>query len=440
MEKKTIGKLIAALRKANGMTQKEFGEKLFVSDKTVSRWERDECAPDLYLIPAIAEIFDITADELLRGERNNPERSDEESREERQRGKSEKQFRLLLERNRKKYQNFTMISVGITIFGLIAAMIANLSFSEGLIAFCLSLAFCTASEICQICFAVNARFSIDEEDESRTEQLLLSNNAVMRTAIGSSFLNLLAVSFCLPLVVLLDGSNYGMQFDSWLLWGGLFVLVIGVLAYMIYFLRIRSRLCERGWYSATPAEKDIFIYNRKLLLKTMAISLCIALVIGIIFFLLDLFGAKILLKKNVFYHCEDFKSFMEAQYDTWYKEGYVYYDKNGNVVVNVPVHTYDPSNPNGNKQENDQQVMKEYGKIVNSEGEIVCEYYYHKSLNKSIHFTESSADKMPVTVITYTAYNNYINTYYYLQLFLCALLVLDVIGATVFYWRKMKRA
>ena len=55
----------------------------------------------------------------------------------------------------------------------------------------------------------------------------------------------------------------------------------------------------------------------------MAISLCIALVIGIIFFLLDLFGAKILLKKNVFYHCEDFKSFMEAQYDTWYKEGYV---------------------------------------------------------------------------------------------------------------------
>jgi hypothetical protein len=173
----------------------------------------------------------------------------------------------------------------------------------------------------------------------------------------------------------------------------------------------------------------------------MAISLCIALVIGIGFFLLDLFGAKILLKKNVFYNCEDFKAFMEAQYGTWYKEGYVYYDKNGNVVVGVPVHTYDPSNPSGNEPESDQQtMMKEYGKIVNSEGEIICEYYYHKSLNKSIHFTESSADKMPVAVITYTAYNNYINTYHYLQLFLCALLVLDVAGASVFYWRKMKRA
>ena len=61
MEKKTIGKFIAALRKANGMTQKELGEKLFVSDKTVSRWECDECTPELSLIPSIAEIFGIGA-------------------------------------------------------------------------------------------------------------------------------------------------------------------------------------------------------------------------------------------------------------------------------------------------------------------------------------------------------------------------------------------
>ena len=70
MEKKTIGKFISALRRANGMTQKQLGEKLYVSDKTVSRWEREECTPELSLIPAIAEIFGITTDELLRGERN----------------------------------------------------------------------------------------------------------------------------------------------------------------------------------------------------------------------------------------------------------------------------------------------------------------------------------------------------------------------------------
>ena len=66
MEKKTIGSFIAALRRAKGMTQKELAEKLYVSDKTVSRWECDESTPDLYLIPVIADIFGITADELLR--------------------------------------------------------------------------------------------------------------------------------------------------------------------------------------------------------------------------------------------------------------------------------------------------------------------------------------------------------------------------------------
>ncbi len=69
MERKSIGAFISALRKSNGMTQKELAEKLCVSDKAVSRWERDESAPDLYLIPVIAEIFGVTSDELLLGKR-----------------------------------------------------------------------------------------------------------------------------------------------------------------------------------------------------------------------------------------------------------------------------------------------------------------------------------------------------------------------------------
>ena len=60
MEKKTIGSFIAALRKASGMTQKELAERLNVSDKTISRWERDDSAPDLSAIPVIAEVFGVT--------------------------------------------------------------------------------------------------------------------------------------------------------------------------------------------------------------------------------------------------------------------------------------------------------------------------------------------------------------------------------------------
>lgn len=66
-----MGSFIATLRKANGMTQKDLAGKLNVSYKAVSRWERSENAPDLSLIPVITELFDVTADELLREEKRN---------------------------------------------------------------------------------------------------------------------------------------------------------------------------------------------------------------------------------------------------------------------------------------------------------------------------------------------------------------------------------
>ena len=72
MERKTIGEFIAVLRKANGLTQRQLAEKLNVSEKSISRWERNETSPDLALIPVIAELFSVTSDELLRGERIDP--------------------------------------------------------------------------------------------------------------------------------------------------------------------------------------------------------------------------------------------------------------------------------------------------------------------------------------------------------------------------------
>ena len=67
MEYTHLGQRIAALRKAQGLTQRQLAEDLNVSDKAVSRWERGESSPDLSLIPLLADRFGITCDELLRG-------------------------------------------------------------------------------------------------------------------------------------------------------------------------------------------------------------------------------------------------------------------------------------------------------------------------------------------------------------------------------------
>jgi len=84
MEKKTLGSFLTALRKANGMTQKDLADRLNVSDKAVSRWERDENYPDLALLPVIADLFGVTTDELLRGERRTGDAAVSTERSERQ--------------------------------------------------------------------------------------------------------------------------------------------------------------------------------------------------------------------------------------------------------------------------------------------------------------------------------------------------------------------
>ena len=67
MAKQTLGELIASLRKEKGMTQAELGEKLHYSDKSVSKWERAESIPDVFVLKTIAEIFGVTVDYLITG-------------------------------------------------------------------------------------------------------------------------------------------------------------------------------------------------------------------------------------------------------------------------------------------------------------------------------------------------------------------------------------
>lgn len=71
MDNIKFGAMIAVMRKENEMTQKELAEKLRVTDKAVSKWERGKGYPEITLLPLIAEVLGITASELLNGERYN---------------------------------------------------------------------------------------------------------------------------------------------------------------------------------------------------------------------------------------------------------------------------------------------------------------------------------------------------------------------------------
>ncbi|MDE7086626.1 MAG: helix-turn-helix domain-containing protein [Clostridia bacterium] len=81
MTKQPIGEFIASLRKDAGYTQQYVAEKLNISDRTLSSWETDRTEPDLSSLTALADLYGITVDEILRCERksNSPDFSEAET-------------------------------------------------------------------------------------------------------------------------------------------------------------------------------------------------------------------------------------------------------------------------------------------------------------------------------------------------------------------------
>lgn len=65
MKNQTLGTMISLFRKENGMTQLQLAEKMGVTDKAVSKWERDLSKPDVSSLPKLAEILGVSVDQLM---------------------------------------------------------------------------------------------------------------------------------------------------------------------------------------------------------------------------------------------------------------------------------------------------------------------------------------------------------------------------------------
>ena len=156
MEAKTMGSFLAALRKAAGMTQRELAEQLHVSDKAVSRWERDECAPDLALIPVIAEIFSVTCDELLRGGRDRGDQTGDPA-------KADKQRQWILRKTRSKFISHTLLALLGPALGAVAAAGAVLGFLRAVLGFWLGAAGCLVGAVVQLVLWNGAVLSLSDD-------------------------------------------------------------------------------------------------------------------------------------------------------------------------------------------------------------------------------------------------------------------------------------
>lgn len=114
-----IGKYIAGKRKALGMTQKQLAEKLNMRDKSVSKWERGICLPDVSVYMELCEILGISINEFLAGEDIDAENVEK---------KSEDNIIQVTKDSKKKQKNLKSILAVVTTFAVIMVLVLGAVF------------------------------------------------------------------------------------------------------------------------------------------------------------------------------------------------------------------------------------------------------------------------------------------------------------------------
>lgn len=303
-----MGSFIAALRRAKGMTQMDLAQALNVSDKTVSRWERGNGSPDIALIPIIADIFEISSDELLRGDRIDFSRKMQENMAG-QSQRDQKQIRRFLNLNYLKFKNRSLIASGFMILGLIGAMICNLGFTRAYLGFIIALLFYGLAILLEFIFLNIALAGVNDEDFQGKE---LSKYKKTTVSLGKKiiYLGLILLAFTLPLVFVGD-PYFGLTVRYWLgrgvLYSGIVLVLLTALDPFLNHFIIRKKLY-------TMDENELKGYESRYKLKKKLITIAI-LVVSLTFMgqwlFNSIFQAKHFVAGKVFNNFEDFKEFME---------------------------------------------------------------------------------------------------------------------------------
>ncbi len=426
MEQKTIGSFIAVLRKANGMTQRELAEKLNVSDKAVSRWERDECAPDLTLIPVLAEIFGVTSDELLRGERSSTKQTEET-----QNVKTKKQLDRLLSANETRLKIHSIISAGIAVVGLIAAMICNSALLRSSLGFFVGCIFYLAAAICESCFAVTA-FSAVNADEF-DEEKLYAHKSKLKKLIASAAA-VIAVMLTVTLPLLLGDVYSGIDGGDWFLYALLFLAILAVAVIFISWV-VRVAMARKGRIKIS----DEAVKKDKLRIKISVVTAAALLLTGILhsavytYIPADYFNRFV--KGTVHETVEEFKQYIETP--TPYS-GY-YYDiyeeaQTATIAEELP----DDGYTTDFEQMWEDELKQNEEVFLSPDGKEVFRYSHMNEIVVEIHWGDSE-NGMPAT--TYTVHdvrhrNNFKTLCVSVPFIL--LYAAEIISAAVIYKKKSK--
>lgn len=420
MEKKTMGSFLAALRKANGMTQKDLADQLHVSDKTVSRWECDDGAPDLSLIPVIAEIFGITCDELLRGERKAPEDRVEDVT-----PKGEKQRQRLLKATLFRFRTQTLIAMGISAAGWIAAQICNLAFLRAILGGLCGVV-CFAASVLMQMICTNAAFFSVEDAALEEGQMSQFRKTVIGLSEKSLGVTMGLLGFTLPLLLVSEDAYVGLDAGHMLILGimgaGVLLLIYGIVCYFL-----NASFVRKGTIVLSEKEANVYHYNHKLK-RTCAVFLPVLLVVTVLGHVAatTIYGPWSIMKGTTFDDYESFIAYMEqdvlpsshVEMPAIPSGPVIYYDENGNEISEEEALTH---------------------RLENQNGDAVCIYVQRNQNVVSIRYTEKDSSLLPITVCTYDDLREAEHKAAVRHVIFGCLYALEAAAVLTFYFKKRAR-
>lgn len=412
MERKTIGSFIAVLRKAQGMTQRQLAEKLNVSDKTVSRWERDEGCTDLSLIPVLAEIFSVSCDELLRGERLPGERTEQDRVKDAQR--SEKQRKYLITAAMSRFRNRSYIAVLLPLLGLTAAAAANFGFGRGRLGFFLGLGFFLVSALCQLIFRNKALAAAGEPGEEG--QGVYRLRVLHRTELSLA-LDLVLFSAALPLLSL-EYDNAALPAGSWLTAGGAAAAGTAALTGIVCWF-INGKLRERPEYALEEKAEEKYRKNHRL--KGL-LGLALAVVFAFTAFahssLTQIWRPGTIMEGIEFDDLNSFAQFMEKE-EGMALEDYDYnakfYDEQGNEISS-------------------REANRKY--LTDGNGQVILEYVQNNRTVCSVQTSFRGDELLELRAFTYEELERARATVRQRNAIFAAVYALELAAVTAVYFKK----
>ncbi|MGE4485017.1 MAG: helix-turn-helix domain-containing protein [Oscillospiraceae bacterium] len=115
---KKTGKFISLQRKQLSMTQQDLADRLNLTNRAVSKWETGDGCPDISVLPALAEILNVTVDELLKGEKDN---SGLKSGSTYCINENKEQAGYLLESSVRQFSNLYPVCLGFILIGIVSS-------------------------------------------------------------------------------------------------------------------------------------------------------------------------------------------------------------------------------------------------------------------------------------------------------------------------------